>query len=131
METKENEYIENKEVEINGVVAEPNDYKADEIKRVSFMIGEQKITWKPVVKKEEYRDGIKIPMHQPMKFDELPEIVKSIAKIAQSKGSCRVRVCFNRMVVEKDGEDQVYRFLNKFVSPQDKWVIVEEKETEI
>jgi len=117
------EYVENRELDITSVDIETNTNNNTEVRRVIFNVGENRITWKPKVSKEEYKDGLKIISKIPMTIDALPEKLKKIGSICQSMGKCKVKANYTAMTTDNDGQEVTYRYITSPVTLE-KWEIL-------
>ena len=108
MNEKEFEVVKNKIVQIGRVEIEPSSFNPEQIQRIRFKTDAGDITWKPKIKKEEYRDGIVVLKSIPMEMDFLPDKIKQIGKILQDGGLVKMKVQFMKMTTEEEIE---YRFI--------------------
>jgi len=122
---KKFEHISDKIVKITSVEVQLDQKDATKIEKITFNVGDKKITHKPKVKKEQFQDGIKIVSSDKMKLENLPQPVKDIAKLCSNKGSCSVNMSYSIMTTEKDGEEVCYRFLSPNSSLEDLKIIKE------
>lgn len=124
---KEKDYVEGAEIQVSGVSVNTNPRDPEEIFRVVIEFNEGKqVTWKPKIKKEEFKDGIKIVNTVPMKLSELPSKLKQIGKIVNMKGFCKVKASYNVWNTEKDGNPITYRFVQG-LNPFDKWEVLSQE----
>lgn len=121
---KANEYVKDKEVVITGVEVELFKEKdSNNIKRIRFVGEENDITWKPTVVKEIFEDGIKILKKVEMTKEQIPQLIKDIAKKSQTDGKVNLTVEYTIFEKEVEGEEtKQYRFITSEVQ-LNKWVI--------
>ena len=124
-EKKERDFVENVNVDVMSVEVQTSMMDSTEVKKVVFETSKGRISYKPKIAKQEYRDGLKIGTIVSPKVDELPQLIRDIGKHVQNKGKCTVNVAYNVWNTEKDGEPVTYRYVQGSTM-LDKWVIVKE-----
>jgi len=129
METKERDYADSIKIEVTGVEVQTNMNNVEEVKKVVFETNKGSISYKPKIAKQEYRDGLKIGSIVPALVDDIPDIIRSIAKEASNKGKCIVTASYHIWNTEKDGEPVTYRYVQGSTM-LDKWKIEEQTNTE-
>jgi len=97
-EEKQTDYF--KEVQVNITKVEVNVGLDNCINKITFHIGEKKITWKPKIDDSKDVDGITVTSRKPMPFKSLPDKVKEIAKKAKSNGACPCVVEYTQMTTD-------------------------------
>ena len=127
-EPKEKGYIEDREKVITEVELIENKFNSQQIDKLIFAAKDGNITWKPKHTTHSYEGGIKVTKTVPMEKDLIPELVTKIALESNEKGAVKVIVAYSYMVVEKDGKDVTYRFLNS-EKTLDNWQIIPEEVT--
>ena len=125
-EPKEKGFIEDREKVITEVELIENRLNSQQIDKLIFASADGNITWKPKHTTHSYEGGIKVTKTVPMEKDLIPKLVQQIALESNEKGAVKVIVAYNYMVVEKDGKDVTYRFLNS-EKTLEKWQIIPEE----
>jgi hypothetical protein len=111
MEKTERDFAQGVEVTISAVEVRTNPRNPEEVTKIAFETNKGRITYKPKVTKEEYRDGLKILSTASASLGDLPEIIKVIGSTIASKGNCVVKASYNLWDTEVDGEAVTYRFV--------------------
>lgn len=125
MERKENDYAEGIEVGVSSVEVETSSLNKEEVTRITFVTDKGKITYKPKVAREEYREGMKIKSVVSCFISDLPDKIKEIAKEANEKGKAKVIVAYSIWNTIKDGEEVTYRYI-KGAAMLEKWKLLKE-----
>lgn len=119
---QENEYVKEKEVEITAITIELEKGN-EEVRRIRFE-SDKDITWKPKIQKEEFEDGIKIQKTVQMKKDEIPTLIKDIAKKISKEGKVKIKASYSIYNTENSEGDSVsYRYITS-EKTLNSWIIL-------
>lgn len=126
METKEREYADGVEIEINSVEVNTSFQNPEQVMKVRFCAASGDVTFKPKVERTENRKGLLLKRQEPCLIDDLPPFVTELAAMVQEKGNVKVKAHYSIWNATKDGQAVVYRFVqgNKMM---DKWQVVAEE----
>jgi len=92
-------------------IIETNKKDSNKIAKISIMCDIGKITWKPKIEKESFKDGFKVVDTEQMTFPTLPKLLKEIALKVQDKGKCEMSVSYTLGTVGEDKDKKEYMFI--------------------
>lgn len=121
---EEKDFANGVEVTISSIEVETNPKDVEEVQRVVIKTPDGNITYKPKTMKEEFKDCFKVKSSVPMKFTELPQKLKDLARRVSEKGFARVRASYSIWNTTSDGKDVTYRYI-RGTKMMDSWELLD------
>lgn len=110
-EQKEKDYAKGMDLIVSSIQVLTDPKNAAIVSKVVIKTDKGDITHKPKIEKKQFQNGIEVISRTEPCIDDLPQIIKDIAKVVSETGKCEVVGAYSIWNTEKDGEPVTYRFV--------------------